>query len=207
MSTLRYAYLFSGAKTPLDLSNVIQNLDIRGLEFDDELFELEVFPDGHLEAVGQGIKISKPVKRDLIRRVSQNQQIQATCRNKELFVVCGFATAAANPHIFFGWPARLFSLLDHEAVEEYRSMIQRVASSVKASYVIFVEDPPDYFEDHFLDVDGIRYLDVFLPSGGRHSIIEVWTQEVDSIIVEGIKLEPFMTLENGFHAFSVTETD
>lgn len=35
-----------------------------------------------------------------------------------------------------------------------------------------------------IDIDGRRYLNIFLPDGGTHSITEVWSKEKDSIIPE-----------------------
>lgn len=185
------------------MKNAIQELNVRGLEFDNEFFPLELFEDGHLEIGGQEVKIEENINKELFKRLSKDEQIQVTCRNKELFFVCTFASAASNPHIFIGWSARLFSMLSREAVEDYRNMLRSISIAVNASYVVFVEEPPDYFEDHFVDVDGNRYLDIFLPSGGKHSVLELWSREADKIYPEGIELIPHKTFNDGFHAFNV----
>lgn len=205
MSTWQYAFLFPRSNMPLMSKEAVQELEERGLEFDDELFPLQLYPDGHVEVAEQAIEIAKPADVDLCERLSRNEQIEVLCRNKEIFVVCSFATAASNPYISLGWSVRLFTMLSEEAKEAYRRMIRRVAVAVGAFHVVFVEEPPDYFEDHFVDVDGVRCLDVFLPSGSRHSVFEIWSKGADSIDSEGVQLVPEGTLEDGFRTFSVVE--
>jgi len=203
MSIWHYAYMFPQSNVSLIPENAIPELTVRDLEFDDRFYSLEIFEDGGLEASVENVKLTNPFDRDLYERLSRNEQIQVTCRNKDLFFTCTFASTAFDPSLCFSWSRNFFSELDSTAAEEYRRMLRRIANAVNASYVIIVQEPPNDLYDHFVDIDGVRHLNAFFPDGGKQDLREVWSKDPDSIIPEGCKLIPSGKVEDGFHLFDV----
>lgn len=203
MSSWHYAYLFQNSDDKLKPQSIVHYLSCRGLEFDNNiLMSVEIDDDGHLEDVGDEIMLSSPVIEDLSKRLVKNEQFLATCRNSELYFACGFATNSKNPYICIGWQKKLFASLEKSAQKEYLQMIRKSAKAVDAGYVIFVDDPPDYFEDRFLLVDGERYLDTQMPDGAPYEIHEIW---LDKKVIQpvGIKLYNRKNIGDGFISFSI----
>jgi hypothetical protein len=62
-------------------------------------------------------------------------------------------------------------------------MLRQIAKACNAAFVIIVNDPPDYFEDRFLDINGQRYLENQLPDGYKYEILSVW--------IDGDSMDPW----------------
>ena len=95
-------------------------------------------------------------------------------------------------------------LLAESSQQAYRKMLRNFAKRCKATYVIIVTEPHDFFEDHFLEIDGQRFLESVTPSGKKYDIQSVWI-DMDSSdkLPEGINETPRSAVGSGFMEFSV----
>ncbi len=202
MSSWHYSYLFPETAKQLSPERAIQVLQQQGLVFDNEIIPLSIHDDGHVDESGLPMKIDKSVKQNLIQRLTLCEQLQVICRNKELYFSCSFCTQVNNPYICFCWSKKLFSYFDAKKRDEYLKMIRKAAKVTCACYIIFVVDPPDYFEDRFLDIDGIRYIDIFKPDGTTYEIEQIWVDN-DVKLPFGVELNSLGPIGDGFFAYSI----
>lgn len=203
MSSWHYAFLFPGSDQELAPANAIHAFVDDGLEFEKRI-RLAVIIDevGHLD-YGQKVELGEDNIHEIQRRLSEGDQFLIECRNRELFFSCVFATHYANPFIAFGWSSRLFVDLSISRKEKYFKLLRRFAKLSNAGYVLLVNDPPDFFEDRFIDIDGQRYLEVETPSGNRYDIYCLWVDEKMTRIPEGVNEILFRRVVDGFLEYSM----
>jgi hypothetical protein len=131
--------------------------------------------DGHLEFV-ERVELVGGAD-ELRKRLRAGEQILVECRNVDIFFACCFAFKYSNPFMSFGWPSRSFYELEQSAQDEYWTMLRRVARACNSAFVIIVNEPPDYFEDRFLEIDGQRVIEKKMPNGFEYDILSVWVDD------------------------------
>lgn len=189
MSSWCYAYFFSGVSgDQLTLQKVVECISENKLKFDSSIsLSKEVDDKGHLEELGEEIILDEPILDSLGSLLSSNEQFLVECRNPEMMFACSFAAKYKNPHFVLGWSNKIFARLKQDSQELYFDMFLNVAKKSSAEYVIFVNDPPDYFEDKFSVVDDAPILDTHTSAGTPYEIVEVWIKE-GSLVPESVKV-------------------
>lgn len=205
MASWHYAFLFPGAGDKLSPAAAIDALATRGLRFADMIrLCVPIDQEGHLLDVGDEVPLREPFCDDVKLRLVNQQAFSVQLRNSELIISCFFAINSSNPHVFFGWPRRIFDELDSNSQNQYWSMIRSFAALSKAWYVVLVDDAPDDFEDRFIEIDGIRYLDTSVLHSYGHGIQEVWVNEVwGASLPEGACLTGRYSVGDGFYSYNV----
>lgn len=174
MATWRYAFMFPGSGSRLLPANLIRTFADAGFKFDRTIFRaVAIDEDGHLEFAGE-LELSEHPVEELVRRLNSGEQFLVECRNRDSFFSIASATQYSNPHIMIGWSRRLFETLNEDLQQRYWQLLRQVAKGCQAAYVIIVDDPPDYFEDRFLEVCGQRFLEKQTPSGRKYDIRSIW---------------------------------
>lgn len=204
MASWHYAFLFSSPNAELEPAGAIRALANFGLEFDEFVRPaIEIDELGHLEH-GEESRLNGSIPAALEKRLSEQEQFMVECRNNELLFSCSFATRYSNPYIMLGWSKRLFRDLNESRQREYWDMLRKCAKGCKAAHVIIVDDPPDFFEDRFLEIDGQRFLENEMPSGNKYDIHAVWTDlELCDKVPEGIDESSRREIPDGFLEYSV----
>lgn len=206
MGSWHYAFFFPGCDRKLTPEGAVEVFANFGLEFDAAVLKAQVVDvEGHLE-FGDESKLANPFLDDLTRRLEEGEQLLVECRNTDLFISCCFATRYANPFLMFGWSRRLFASLDEAVQGHYWRVLRKAAHQCNAAYVIVVDDPPDYFEDRFVHVDGVWVLETVMPSGRPYEIRAVWeSRSLGASEIEGISAESATNLGDGYRALILTD--
>lgn len=205
MASWHYAFLFPRAGGALEPEGVIDALAKFGFEFDGFIrVAVEIDEHGHLEH-GDEMPLDGSVRERLKSLFIRGEQFQVECRNEELFISCSFATRYSNPYVMLGWSIRLFSQLSEPRRNQYWNLFRECAKRCKSTHVIIVDDPPDYFEDRFLEIEGRRFLENELPSGNRYNIHAVWTDcNLCDTVPEGVNDASRREIPGGFIEHSVS---
>lgn len=202
MSIWTYAYLFSAPNKKLFAENALESFLTLEMDLDSEYIELHVDTEGHcIEGELQSIVGISPERKfkELLR---QEAALQATFRNSEIFISCKFATCGSNPYIDFSWSKKLFSSLSEVSKSKYFQAIKNASKKSGATYVIFIEDVPDYFEDRFIFVDGVPYIDLYLPSGRFHPIEMIWVdRNKGGMLPDGADFDEGHEIGEGFFEY------
>jgi len=204
MASWDYAFLFPGPGQRLDPANAINVFAENGLEFDSAIHPAVVIDEaGHLE-YGDETELRGNVNDELRERLAEGEQFLIECRNEDLFFACCFATRYSNPYVEVAWSRRLFRGLEEQKQRAYRKMLKDFAKQCSATYVIIVNDPPDFFEDRFVEIDGQRFLEKVMPSGKKYDILALWVDEESSEEVpEGVTEASRCAASNGYVEYSV----
>src|ERR1044071_3224718 len=159
MSTWNYAYLFPGCAQELNPPGLLDALEALGLEYTQRVITLKDDGEGHYV---EDELLHNVTKEEVTEMLKQKKNLAITVRNKDLSMSCYFVIDAPNPHIYLGWDRRLFSSLDEAKQAFYMQGLRDAAKKANAAYVVLMIDVPDFFEDRFVDVDGVRILDFYL---------------------------------------------
>jgi hypothetical protein len=204
MAKWHYAFMFPDSAGRLLPANAIQIFADAGFEFDRKIFPaVAADAAGHLEP-GDSLELSGNTIKELVNRLNNDEQFLVECRNRDLFFSIFFATKNSNPYLVVGWSQRIFAELNDDLQQRYWQLLKRVARGCGATYVIVVDDPPDYFEDRFLEIDGRRFLENQTLSGRKYDIRSVWI-DVDSLEPrpEGINGQPLKIGIDGYSEYVV----
>jgi len=201
MGSWRYAYFFNDAEQALEPAGILKTFEDAGFSFGEKLLSARVVDkEGHVEFTGEQ-KPFPAASFDASNQLGEGAQFQVECFNEDLFFALCFTTKYVNPFIVIGWSNRLFHRIAADRQAGYMRMLRQAALACNAAYVILVDDPPDYFEDRFLDIDGKRFLDPLMPSGERYEIREVWAREnLKHLPPEGVS-GPGTAIGQGFVRF------
>jgi hypothetical protein len=205
MSSWHYAYFFPGPARPLRPAHAVTVFSGAGLVFDEVVYMAKVVDDeGHLEAAEES-RLAGNIEEELIRQLETGAQLLVECRNRDLFFAVFFATGHGfNPHVMIGWSRRRFRALDPATQERYWQLLRRVARAIDAAFVAVINDPPDYWEDRFLDVDGQRVIEPRRPSGAIDDIVSVWVRDDAGVRPPaGVDVASAQPLGDGFTAYKV----
>ena len=83
-------------------------------------------------------------------------------------------------------------------------MLRQCAKQSRAAHIVIVDDPPDFFEDRFLEIDGKRFLENQMPSGNKYDIHAIWTNiELCDEIPEGVDELSRRVMPDGFVEYLV----
>lgn len=202
MSSWHYAFMFPSLGDSLTPSKAIDVALEFGLTFDSKLLlAIEIDDDGHLEFEEESLL--RNGANELKERLRNEEQFLIEANNQELFFSFCFAMKYQNPYLMIGWSRRLFSELPESRATEYWHMLRCFAKSSLASYVVVVDDPPDYFEDRFLEFSGQRCLDSRMESGREYEIQYVWVDAASQIPLPiGIERLVNVGVIDGFIEFS-----
>ncbi len=182
----------------------IRNFSRAGFEFDQTIYLASIIDDeGHLEYLND-LELGKEKITELIQRLENDQQFLVKCYNKHLFFSIAFATKYFNPYIMIGWSKQMFRSLGEELKRKYWNLLREVARDCNATYVIIVDDPPGYFEDNFLEIDGYRLLDKKLPSGREYDIKSLWiaSEKLDKL-PQNASTCSLSSVGEGFHEYFI----
>lgn len=198
MASWQYAFLFPGTESSLDPRGAIDVLATFGLEFDHFVHPAFRIDDvGHLE-FGEKSHLVGPTLKAIKQRLVHHEQFLVECRNDELFLSCSFATQYSNPFIMLSWSNRLFRRISEARQSQYWDMLGRCANHCRAAYVLFINDPADFFEDKFVEIDGRRFLDRETRFG-MNDVLAIWVDRtLCDKLPEGIDLSTGVELPNGF---------
>lgn len=174
MASWHYAFLFPDSQQSLAPAGAVRIFSEFGCEFDQTIRPAVVIDDdGHLEIGDEAALTREPVT-DLLNLLSKDEQFTVECRNQDLFFSLSFATRYSNPYILIAWSRKIFQRLERTSRHNYWQLLRKIANACNAKYVVIVDDPPDFFEDKFLEIDGRRVLDSRTSSGKRYDIRAVW---------------------------------
>jgi hypothetical protein len=121
--------------------------------------------------------------------LAHNQDVEL---HTDLFSI-SYAIHDLNPNIAFRWPRKWFYFLEEKQKNEYLELILKCAEAARASYVLFVEDLFDLFEDRFEDrfvaERGYRFFDDSpkKASAWDFAIDEVWIKKGNHIKLKSNK--------------------
>lgn len=205
MSSWQYVFMFPDHGDSLQVEKVVRIFADSGFNFDSYIYPAHVVDEaGHLEHI-DAINIPFPPIDEIEKLLRHNEQFLVECRNQELFLSISFAEKYyTNPHVMIGWPRTIFSALAKDSQEKYLRLIRNVANACGAFYIIIVNDPPDYFEDRFLEIDGQRFLDEYLPSGNKYDIQNVWINSASSNTqLGGVEISGCVDVGEGFQQHSI----
>ncbi|KYF65238.1 hypothetical protein BE11_24805 [Sorangium cellulosum] len=196
--------MFPGHGEHLLPAAAIDALAQSGLVFDPWMYPAIVVDEaGHLEH-GDKVELAGPPAEELEERAVRGEQFLAECRDRALAFTLLLHAKYTNPYMALGWSRRLFRNLSHDEQERYWKLIRVVAQRSNAAYIIVVNDPPDYFEDRFLEVDDRRWLDKQLPSGATYDFRAIWiSTRAASALPEGVSSLPGNDVGEGFREYSV----
>lgn len=202
MGSMYYAYMFPSAGQQLCPANLIRILADQGFAFDSSAYVgAAVDAIGHI-AFGDEVKLGDRPDDELASRIIKGEQCQVQCSDADLFLIVSFVQQSWNPHLVIGWPRRLFSALPQERQQAHWRLLRGVAAASKASFLIVVIDPPGYFEDRFIELDGRRILDRERADGLEVEIQEIWIRaDVVDAIPEGVHGPPKGDIEEGFQEY------
>jgi hypothetical protein len=205
MASWQYKFMFPLPSLPLKPAEAIHILCRRGLRFDDTVrLAVKTDEEGHFVDAGEESRLQQPILEDLRRRLENGEQFSVTCRNSEIANSVFFATQSANPHISIAWSRNFFSNLESAAQSEYLTMVRDFAKASRAAYVVLVDDAPDQFEDRFLEIAGVRHLDVEVPHQYGHGIRSIWVDEsAGAVIPDGVALVKGKEIGEGFVEYLV----
>lgn len=86
-------------------------------------------------------------------------------------------------------------------------MIRDFAKLSNAAYVVIVDDAPDNFEDRFVEVNGIRFLDTDVSHSYGHGIQSVWVDGTRSASTpEGIAPADSVDIGRDFRKYRISAT-
>jgi hypothetical protein len=205
MSSWQYAFMFPESGKSLRVAEVIRVFSESGFEFDRAIYPaFAIDDDGHLEH-GDAVQMTGKHVEKLEIRLRNNEQFLVECRNQDLFFAISFAGKyQTNPHMMIGWSRTIFGALGKDSQEKYLQLIRNVANACNATNIIVVNDPPDYFEDRFLAINGRRFLDRQMPSGNKYDIQAVWISIRSSDKrPEGVKEKPISNVGEGFQEYTI----
>ena len=157
------------------------------LAFDRTALELESDDEGHFEPSGREIALGDDPMRRACETLRAGTGILLTARNSELYFSVSFARCVEQPHIMVAWSTMMFAELDGERRGAYRKLIARLAAENASNVVVIVVDPPGYFEDSIVDIDGDCYVSTLYAGERVAAVQEVWTAN-RTIQVEGFLL-------------------
>lgn len=203
MGSWHYAYFFPAHKRPLLPAKGIDALESCDLELLETIrLATDMDDEGHVEFAGAQIALRPPFLEDVRRRLENGEQFLLESHNSDILISICFATRSYNPHVLFGWSRKQFARLDVSVQERYFEMLRKFARESRAGYVIQVDDPPDHFEDRFVEVDGHRLLETQAPDGYRYDIRAVWVDRAAEL-PHGVSL-PARDIGMGFLDVSVS---
>lgn len=120
-----------------------------------------------------------------------------------------FAIHDPKPHLLVQWSRKWFYFLTNEEKEKYICLLRDVASLSNSSFVIFIEDLFDMYDDRF--EDRILYntnKDLFLDDSPKKrskwdfKIDEIWLKEDCSLVVQSERvLTPITKIGEGFTSY------
>ena len=196
MSIWNYAYLFPGPLQELNPVGLFDALERLDLEYDQRVIALKDDGEGHHVEDETLDNVKKEEVREMLK---EKKNLAITCRNRDISIACYFVIAASNPHIFLGWDRRIFESLEEAKQTFYVDGIREAAKKANAVYVVFMVEVPDFFDDRFVDVDGVRIIDPFLRSGKLAPILEVWVDHSrGGVLPSGVEFYEGQDLSNGF---------
>jgi hypothetical protein len=179
MGSTYYAYMFPGVGQFLQPFDAVRTLANNDFVFDGSIYQATAIDaHGHVE-YGDEIELTKMPIGEIEQRLRNVEQFQVQCRNSDIFFAVSFGTRSFNPHVLTIWSRKIFARLPQKLQERYWRLIREVAHACNATYLITIIDPPDYFEDKFLEVDGRRILDRRLSSGNEYEFHSLWIR-IDS---------------------------
>ncbi|HEY0981176.1 hypothetical protein [Schlesneria sp.] len=200
MSSWQYAFLFPQSPSQLHPADAVNHLTEFGAEFDNSIrICVPVDDDGHVLDVGEEISLNEPFERDLIRHLEIGKSFSIQLRSADLVISAEFLLDAPNPHISLGWSRRLLEESTPMIQRDFWKALRSFARDCNAGYVVIVDDAPDHFEDHFIDIDGKRMFDLHVNHRYGLGLREVWLQScVTSTLPEGVTYRDSEQLGEGF---------
>ena len=85
----------------------------------------------------------------------------------------------------------MFESLDLAIQASYREQFLTFARRANAAFVLLVSEGVDWFEDHFLDIDGKRVLHQHMSNGEPIEVDAVWIDAARALeIPVGVVAEP-----------------
>jgi hypothetical protein len=121
-----------------------------------------------------------------------------------------YATNDPMPHILIRWLRKWFHFLDNQKKQEYLNILFEFAILSNSSFVIFLEDLFDKYDDRFedrLNFEGEKILLDDSPkkrSKWNFTIDEIWQKEQLKLVVQSQrKLTLMKKLGNGFASYKL----
>jgi hypothetical protein len=205
MASWQYAFLFPASGRELQPAEGLGRITRLGFTFDETARLCEqIDAEGHLLDVGEEMHLEAPIEADLSRLLLSGTPLSAQARNDQLALSCQFFTPGRNPHICLGWSARLFADLGDDNATSFWAGLCAFAHDCAAGCVIVIEDAPDFFEDRFIEIEGIRFLEMEVEHTYGLGVREVWINlSLVSAPPEGPKYTSSFDLCEGFRAYLV----
>jgi hypothetical protein len=205
MASWRYAFMFAGSTARLLPQHGIDVLREYDFEIDEVLRHASIIDDeGHIEYTGEHSMRGSNREEELKTRLGSGEQFQSEFRNRALFFSLSIATGYPNPYVMIGWSNRLFANSAEDYQRRFVQMLRRFARLINADYVVIVDDPPDYFEDKFIEIDGRRFLDNMTTGGKPYEVRGVWIANTrDDKIPDGVSASSGRNIGDGFTCYQV----
>lgn len=180
MGSWQYAFMFPGHGDRLTPDKAVAVLSGGGFAFGNKCYGAVVTDlQGHLEYTQETVLSDNPTD-ELAVLLSKGEALQAECHNRDIFLMFSSGVRYRNPHMVLAWSRHLFSLLRQQKQDEHWSLVRRLAAACGAKYVVVINDVPDGFEDHLVEVDGHPILDRHLPSGREYDIFAAWIRNLST---------------------------
>lgn len=204
MSSWIYAYLFPHPDVKLNTEDAFTEFLTLGMEVDSAYVELIKDSNNHC-VEGNLFNISgSSIEQIIADLLQQDKSIQVVFRNTEIFISSKFAVCGTSPYICFSYSKRLFLSLSDSSKNHYLQGIKKVSKVCGATYVIFLEDVPNYFEDHFIFIDTNPYIDPHLSNGRLYLPEAIWVDlSQGASLPEGIDFFEGNEIGEGFSEYQV----
>lgn len=201
MGVWTYAYLFSHPSDHLDYVSAFEEISSLEMTLDSEYTKLTESEDGHC-IESDYVSIDGDPEKLIKSMLNENSSLQITFRNNELFITCTFSICGLKPYINLAWPKKIFNTLTATSQKRYIKTFNKIAQRCGAIYVIFVEEAPDYFEDKFIFIDNVPYIDLYLSNGRFHPIDMIWIKTSEGgLIPRGANFNKGHKIGNGFYEY------
>jgi hypothetical protein len=204
-------YFFPKDGETLKADKTIDILKSSKIEFEPGYTLLEPSEDANNHLVDESGKIYKAEGVSVIEGFRNLLQ-----RNNDIEIISDimsirYAVNDPNPNISIGWSRKWFHFLDEQTKRIYLETILEFANVSGASYVLFLEDLfdkyDDRFEDRFISINGGRFLDDSpkRQSGWDFMIDEIWIKEKAKLnIKSNRKLIPVAYIGAGFTSYKLS---
>ncbi len=160
MASYCYFLMFPGPHEKLVPEEVLQAMEEAGYSCSSTIsLAVPIEEEGHIFWSEKMRSLPEPRFKEAARLLQQGEQIYLDFLSFHTPLTGCFMTQIWNPYIEFHLRVRGLREFSREECNAFFTMMLIIAERARAAYVLFMGEPTDDFEDHFIEIDGKRYID------------------------------------------------